>query len=304
MGSRRWQVAQWLAGLAIVGFVVRAVVRNWDQVVSARLAWDLSLPHLLGGVALTLAAFGLLSEAWRRMVAGWGYRLPWWPAVRIWLLSSMAKYVPGKVWALAGLTVMAQRRGVPAWAATGSALLLQLLSLGTGALVVGLSGLALLEARGLGTAALLSVAAGSVALTAFVLWPPMLRRLVARFVPGADLQHVPSLGTVGLGVGANLLAWLGYGTALWLFAAGTLPEAGLGLGEAIGASTAAYVVGVLAPFAPGGLGVREGVLVLVLQERTGLAAALAIAAVARLGATVAEVGASVPFLLRPGDPGR
>ena len=35
-----------------------------------------------------------------------------------------------------------------------------------------------------------------------------------------------------------------------------------------------------------------------LRDHTGLAAALALAAVARLGMTVAEVIATVPFLLR------
>jgi len=300
MRSSLWRVAQWGLGLVIVVFVVRYVLANWQEVQRADLQWRLSPPMLLTGVALIWLIFAVLADAWRRMVAGWGRSLAWLVAARIWLLSSMAKYVPGKVWALAGLAVMSERNGVPAWAATASALVLQVLSLGTGALVVAVSGLTLLPGRSLpGTAALTLLAAGSLAGTALALWPPVTRRVVAAIAPSADLTHVPGLNPIVFGTLANVAAWIGYGVAFWLFARGTLPAAPLTIGESIGVFTASYVAGVIAPFAPGGLGVREGVMVLALRDRTGLATALALAAVARLGMTIAEVTAAVPFLLRP-----
>jgi uncharacterized membrane protein YbhN (UPF0104 family) len=47
--------------------------------------------------------------------------------------------------------------------------------------------------------------------------------------------------------------------------------------------------------APGGLGVRESVLVFMLQGRIGQEPALALAAVSRVGMTVADVLAVLPF---------
>jgi len=226
------------------------------------------------------------------MVAGWGFRVSRFDGASIWLLSSMAKYVPGKVWALAGMAVMSERRGIPAWAATGSAILLQILSLGTGALVVAVSGIAV------GRTTSVIIAAATIAATALALWPPVIRRVFARVAPGTDLTHIPGARVIAQGALANLAAWLGYGVAFWLFARGVLPDSAPGVGESVGAFTASYVAGLVAPFAPGGLGVREGVLVMALRDHTGLAAALALAAVARLGMTLAEVIATIPFLLR------
>jgi len=300
--ARFWRLLQWVGGLAIVAFVALSVARNWDEVRSADLDWDPRWLRLLGAVLITWAVFVLQSEAWRRMVAAWGYPLRWWPAARIWLLSSMARYVPGKVWALAGMALMAQRRGVPAWVATGSSVILQLLALGTGALVASLAGAAVLDAAGLGRASLVALAAASITIIALAISPKVTPRLIRRFVPGADPAAAvspPSLRVVGFGVAANALAWIGFSLAFLLFTSGFFPEVGLTVPEAIGASTAAHVAGNLAPFAPAGLGVRESILVLALRDRTGLAQALALATVARLGTTVAEIGATIPFLVRP-----
>lgn len=297
MRRRAWHLFQWLLGLLIVGFMVRYVVRNWTEVRTAELQWHLSWPELVLGLVLVWAAFAGLADAWRRMVEAWGYRLGWLDGARIWLLSSMAKYLPGKVWALAGMAVMAERQGIPAWSAAGSAVILQLVSLGSGAVVVAATGLAVGGVLP-GPLGLAGFALAMGLLASLVLWPPLTRRAIAALAPTADLALVPGPKPLLFGVLANLGAWVGYGAAFWLFTRGTLPDAPLGMQEAIGVYTASYIAGVIAPFAPGGLGVRESVLVLALQGRIGLANALAFAAVARLGMTAAEALAAVPFLIR------
>ena len=42
-------------------------------------------------------------------------------AARIWTVSNLGKYLPGKVWAIAGMALMARQAGVSPAAATGSA---------------------------------------------------------------------------------------------------------------------------------------------------------------------------------------
>src|SRR5262245_32266575 len=111
-------------------------MRNWTEVQAARLEWHVSPVPLLAALLVIWGVLALQAESWRRMVEGWGYRIAWLDGSSIWLLSSMAKYVPGKVWSLAGMAVMSERRGIPAWVSAASAILLQVLSLGTGALVV------------------------------------------------------------------------------------------------------------------------------------------------------------------------
>jgi len=70
-----------------------------------------------------------------------------------------------------------------------------------------------------------------------------------------------------------------------------------------GAFSAAWVVGVVAVFAPGGLGVREAMLVAILHGRLGSADALVLAAVSRGILTLVDLlAAGVGVLLISGGP--
>jgi hypothetical protein len=296
--ERWWRWVQWAGGLLVLVFVARYLVRNWAAIRSEPVAWELAPGWILASLAIILATYALLTESWRRMLAGWGPRLRWLEAARIWVLSSMGKYLPGKVWAIAGMAVLAQRRGVPAWSATGSAILLQIVSIGTGALLVGAMGIGSLELHRPGSRiALLGIVAASVAGLVVVLWPPFTSRLLGRLGVDPGKRLTPAAPAVWFGIAANLAAWTGYGVALWCLARGVLPAAGLPLADAIGAFAGSYIAGLLFLLAPGGLGVREGVFMWMLQDRLGPANALALAAVSRLGMTVADLLAAAPFVL-------
>jgi hypothetical protein len=297
--SRRWwRWLQAVAGVAVIGFVVRHLVRNWEAIKAEPVDWTLSPAWIVLSLVLVLVTYALLAESWRRMLAGWGPLLRYLDAARIWVLSSMGKYLPGKIWAIAGMALLAERRGVSAAAATGSAILLQVVSIGTGALLVGITGMTALEAHWPGgrLAVGLVLLASVVGLVA-ILWPPLAARLLARFQRGSDQRISPSPRAVGFGIIANLLAWAGYGVALWLLARGVLPNADLGIADAIGAFAGSYIAGLLFLLAPGGLGVREGVFVWMLQDRIGPANALVLAGVSRIGMTVADLLAALPFVL-------
>ena len=66
---------------------------------------------------------------------------------------------------------------------------------------------------------------------------------------------------------------------------------------ATGAFAASYIVGYLALFLPGGIGVREAVFIALMKDSIGIGPAAALAAVSRIVLTINEVGAAVPFLL-------
>ena len=298
MRERRWRWLQWAGGLLVLGFVARYLIRNWATIRAERVIWGLAPGWILASLLIVVATYALLVESWRRMLAGWGPRLGWRDAARIWVLSSLGKYLPGKVWAIAGMALMAQRRGVPPWTATASAILLQVVSIGTGALLVGATGIGALELHRPGSrVALVVILLGSLAALAAVLWPKLAGRLLARFGAAPGVPLTPKASAVGFGIAANLAAWILYGVALWCLARGTLPAAELSVGEAVGAFAGSYIAGLLFLLAPGGLGVREGVFMWMLQDRLGPANALALAAVSRLGMTVADVLAALPFVL-------
>ena len=303
MRERWWRWIQWAGGLLVLLFVARYLIRNWDTIRTEPVQWRLAPVLIVASLMIVLLTYALLVESWRRMLQGFGPTLRWLEAARIWVLSSMGKYLPGKVWAIAGMALMAQRRGVPPWTASASAVLLQVVSIGTGALLVGATGIGSLEAHRPGSRVALFLIMGmSVAALLLVSWSPLATRLLRWTRLEVTGRATPKPAAVAFGIAANLAAWILYGVALWLLARGVLPAADLPIAEAVGAFAGSYIAGLLFLLAPGGLGVREGVFMWMLQDRLGPANALALAAVSRLGMTLADVLAALPFALSRPQP--
>src|SRR4029079_11729625 len=76
------------------------------------------------------------SGGWRVMSRVLSESPPFSPAARIWFVSNLGKYVPGKVWQIAAMGALAQRNGVSATAAIGSSLLVNLVSVLAGFAVI------------------------------------------------------------------------------------------------------------------------------------------------------------------------
>jgi hypothetical protein len=305
MRKRTLHAIGWAFALLVVVFAARSVAANWSRLRAQPIAWTLRPLPIVGALLLTWLMYALLVQAWRVMLHGWGERLAPIPAARIWTVSSLAKYIPGQLWALAGMAVMAQRAGVAAWAATASSVLLQGLAVGTGAVVLGVTGLSLLDpAYPWIRTAVLVLALASAAGVLLLLWPPFVRRALGLLRVETTGRPTPSVGAVLFGLVANLIAWLGYGSALWLLARGVLPGTRLELAQAIGGYVASYLAGFLALGVPAGVLVREAVFVTMMQGILGPVGALVLALVARLVATAAEFGAAAPFLFHRGEPTR
>ncbi|HEY2842890.1 MAG TPA: lysylphosphatidylglycerol synthase domain-containing protein, partial [Bryobacteraceae bacterium] len=66
--------------------------------------------------SVMFALFLLLFRAvsWRRVLKGFGYKLPVWAAVRIWSTSEMARYLPGAIWQVLGRVYLIKPYGVNA----------------------------------------------------------------------------------------------------------------------------------------------------------------------------------------------
>jgi hypothetical protein len=60
--------------------------------------------------AMFLLFFRAIS--WRRVLKGFGFKLPVWAAVRIWSTSEMARYLPGAIWQVLGRVYLIKPYGV------------------------------------------------------------------------------------------------------------------------------------------------------------------------------------------------
>ncbi len=294
-----WVAAQLAIAAAVLFFVGRSMVRNWDAIRGSRAAIHLDPVALAVSAAIVLAAYAMLISAWRAVLLGWKERLAYPEAARIWCLSNLARYVPGKVWQIAGMAAMARRAGVSPWAAAGSAVVVQLLAIATGALVAGVTA----PQSQPGLVAAIGMVAILIAVS--LAWPPAvlaLSRLLRRLT-GRDIRVDPvSLGPLLLSAGVTMLGWVAYGIALYFFIQGVLGEAVLPLTAAIGAMTASYLAGLLVVITPGGLGVREGAIYAMLVLPLGPSAAFVVTVGSRILLTVTELLAALVVMLIPAQP--
>ncbi len=306
MDRRRWwRIGQWVIGAAIVIMAGRQLATNWSKLQAQPLDWSVRPAYIVGAILLTWTMYAALVQAWRALLRSWGASISWPTAARIWIVSGLGKYLPGKVWAIAGMVVMAQRVGVPPWIATGSAVVLQGLAVGAGGAVIAVTGFTAVDAiYPWLKPALLLIAGGSVVGFALLLWRPFMERLFRLVGAVPDHAVSPSPRVLFAALLVNGMAWIGYGVAFWLMAHGLLPNIHLDLTVAIGAFTASYLAGFLALIAPGGLVVRESMMILMLNGIVGPAAAAALAIASRIMLTFTEFGGAVPFVVRPGDPTR
>ena len=284
-----------------MGLAARSIILNWQSLRAQPLEWRLSPGWIAASVLVVFAAYAVLIEAWRRVVLSMGERLPFRTAARIWFLASLGKYIPGKVWAVAGAAVLAQRAGVDPAVAVAGALILQALALASGAVAVAVTAPETFQAVGPDMVPLIVVllllSLAGVAVLASQNLLDRINRLLPSSLPPlrAVRPHMLALAFAG-----NLCAWVGYGAALLLLARGVLPEVMLSLPQSIGVFTCSYLIGFIALFAPGGLGPRESVFLLILAGGVGLKPAAGLALASRLLLTGTEVLPAVPLLLRRG----
>lgn len=314
MASRKTsltRIAQWLLAAVVIGFAARAIARQWQDVAPALENLRVKWPWILASGIIVIATYLLLVEAWRSTLRAWGDRLPYGTAARIWFVSNLGKYLPGKVWQIAAMGAMAQQRGVSAAAAIGSALVVNLVSIIAGvAVIVATAGRRVALAVGPQTSTVdertsVLIALGLVVLGigALVLTPvlvPRLARLAGRVTgKSVGVPTVPARA-IWIAAASTAASWIFYGVAFALFANGITPRAAGNAASYIAVYTGSYLAGYLALFVPGGVGVREAAIVLAMPrfELASTADATIIALTSRLWLTVLEILPGVLLMQR------
>ncbi len=298
---RAWRVVGGVAGLGVLLGLVGLFRGEWGRV---RSAWSGADPVLavLAGAALVLgeAGFGLSSGLALRAFRG---RVAAREAAGVFYISQTAKHIPGGIWPVAARW----GAGRAAWGLSRMDLLFWLgLEAGLSVLVGGGLGCVLLGIGARGASPGLLPRSGWLVLGGLALGLPFMLAGLAR-APGRLLG-----GRIGVLAGLRVLPALLAYLLTW-----ALRGAGVGLlGIALGARAAALpvlagaeavssVVGFLVLPVPAGVGVREGVFVLLVGGTLGPGVALSISLASRFlivlaGFLLAAVG---PVLVRGGGRG-
>lgn len=276
-----------------VGALLYALFSTWGEL--NYVAWEFRpLPIFAAFACLFAVDFGV-AGLWVLTCRGMGGRIKMRQGVRIVLLSNLGKYLPGKVMHVVSQVMLASARGVPPAIGVTSILVELALSL-MGACVVSLFSLSvLLEGY---SSSLIWIAVLGIPVGLIVLHPFFLRRLLsiaARALPAARGQELPELARYPVILylfAGYTLSWVMMAVAQYAVAASIVPVDLAYLATMGGVVAVSYLVGLLVPFAPAGLGAREGVTILMLSKFMPLPAAIAASIVYRIASITADACAA------------
>lgn len=267
--NRAWRWFKAAYSVATIAILAWAVITAWPDLQQ----WNLATlaPGILASVAGWLLMVVLLGQGWSISFTAWsGISL----GIRQWApmqASAWAgRYLPGKVGLLAG-KMRACEQGASWKHVTASVISEQLAFVATGVALTAWA-LPLLPPQ---VAAIVHIPRG---LISVMLLLPLALLLIPTLL---TLPALPESRSWGIKLASwSLLGHLAAGLGFHALLLNTLP-APLPLMVSIGLLAAAHTAGVLAIFAPAGLGVREAVIASALAPMVGWPQAVAITALQR-----------------------
>lgn len=293
---------KWIVLGATLFFLGSVLRHNWQQVLQIRLTsagWGL----LAAALGVTMLAHCCAGWVWDWILRDFGQSVsPGW-AISTYLKTNVAKYLPGNVWHYYGRITSAHGVGVPLEVATVSVLLEPILMLAAALLLALVSGQQILVQ--FGVVALLLQAIGLVAVL-LMLQPKVLNPAIgwlkrAKQKASGDSSIYPKTEWVSryplkVLLGEILFLLLrAMGFALTLASIASIPLAQLPI--LLSSFSLAWLMGLVVPGAPGGLGVFEAVAVALLGPVFSPAIILSGAALYRLISVLAEaIGAGLAVL--------
>lgn len=284
----------WRRFVAPVALVVVLAAAAWVLVGRrhelARAADLVGWPLLVVGVVPAVLGTALTGVSWWRVVRGLGVPAPLVPALRVFYVTQLGKYLPGSVWPALGQMAAAKQWGRSPRTLLSANLQALLVSLVTG-LVVAVATLPWSAADALSRYwwALLALPF-LLALLAPRVLPAVLDRIAVLLKRPALGERLPARATAESALW-SVGTWVLLGLQTW-----TVCHAAAGGGDgfrlvvaAVGATALGMCAGVLAVPVPAGAAVREAVLVLALTASLPLGAALLVAVAVRLQLVVADL---------------
>ncbi|MEZ5066701.1 MAG: hypothetical protein R3B81_18400 [bacterium] len=297
-GGRKSPVLRILGGLVAAALLGRAF---WEAAGELR-SFPIH-PSVLPALLALLGIFGTFLftiVTWQTLFRDLGVRLAYRDAVRLWSFSNIGRYLPGKIWQVVGMVVVARELGVPGGLSAAAAFLSFGFMVSSGALMglLFLQGAAFVHPWVGWTA--VALASG---LLVPIAWPGLFNAVFRRLPSSLGCSLVPEIprGAIVRFAVLQCLAWVGHGVSFYVFARALASPPVSELARFAGSYSLAYVGGLVALFAPGGLGVREGLLGVMLGTvGLGDLPVHVLAVAARLWAIGAEILVfALAMLLRP-----
>ncbi len=292
--SRLKPYCRWLILGGTLFFLAKAFKDNWREVAAIRI-------EAIGWAMLAIAlGITLLAHIWSGWVWTWmlnelNQTVPTSTFVQIYLKTNIAKYLPGNIWHYYGRIAAAKTAGIAASIATLGVLLEPILMAAAALIVVLFSIQSIVINSRSSFQGLLILVLAAVLLAVHPRFLNLAIRLISRLklkansnatdISAFHVKRYPwrpllgELGFIGLRSAGFLLTFL----ALNSIAMNQIPLL-------IAAFSLAWLLGLVIPVAPGGLGVFEATAIALLQHSFSSASVLSAIALYRVVSILAEAG--------------
>jgi hypothetical protein len=285
------QLFKWILVMGIFFFLGKMVWENWAQLEGASFAFD----PLLLLVSTLVFGFSYFIQIWAWYLATLklGIAIPCLETLESWFYSQFGKYLPGKVWLLLGRFYFYQARGKPK-SAISLALYFETVTAIYAGGIIFLLGLFFLKEEifpvhpSFRWSILLPAGAAFISLH-----PRILQKLlngILRRIKKDPISLSISYGDVLCILFICVISWWVGGIGFYLFVYSIHPVDPNTLMFLAGALAGSSILGLVALFAPSGLGVREGALVYLLSFVIPGSVAVVISILSRIWVTIIEIG--------------
>jgi uncharacterized membrane protein YbhN (UPF0104 family) len=279
-----------IATLSLVG---RQLGQGWSA--ARDYPWQCRPGYLLLSLVLAQTGYMILARAWRSVLRAIAIRVSFTTSYWIIILSGLGRYLPGRVWQFGAAAYLAREVGLHAREIAASLVVYQLYLVPVGVVLT----LAWGDLPAFMNTPWLRLCAwiGCLVAGAAAFWPHVLlhwiRPLANRLGMPPERWRMDWRRKLAVVVQCAV-GWLFLAAAFGLLVISVTQLDLHNLPELARISLASYLAGYLSLVTPGGLGVREGVMALLLTPLAGAGPSAALALLARFWVTITEVLALVP----------
>ena len=291
-----FKVVKWGLCLSIFSFLAWRIYIDWEKL-GDEVIIKVNYYYLVSAFIILMFLSFFQTYIWKVMIESLSCRISYLKAFRIFTLSNLGRYVPGKIWQFFGAAYLSEKEnicGIKAGLVTATNFMISVLSGGVFSLFLLYQNPFVRERLDL------KVAIFSLILLLSLLHPysmdkitKLIKKITGRQLEIASFSFLSMVRFFLL----FLLLWVIYGVAFILFVQSFYNINFIEDFSIAGVYPLSFILGYMVLFAPAGLGVREGILTYLLTYYMPLPIAGIIAIMSRLWLTSVELF-SVAIALR------
>jgi len=273
--------------LIIFYFLGMNLRRNWGQVDFRQLHFNIRL--LIASILFLWVHFLSSVLGWKLILDKLDVSLPFLKGIKIMFYSQLGKYLPGKIWTFTGRMYFCQKVGIPN-SKTFISMVLELALTVLSGILIFLISLLLGSRFKMDINPFLLVIVAVLIIT--MIHPKILVRLINFFLRWLKKEQIKidlNFSQIFVLTAYYCIIWFCFGIAFYFLINSVTFITPSKIPIITGSFAISSTIGVMALFAPAGLGVREGILSLLLSNFFPLSLAILLSLLCRIWVSIGEL---------------